>query len=100
MSEVEHEVIGADLPPEPPVRTIVMDANNDVYQRIKWTRYLDIYMCSPTFEWTGVGERKHADRPTWMELLNRGSVTVLWRAPAEPAAPAHDTESDDDGGNG
>jgi hypothetical protein len=83
---VTHEVVGADLPPEPPVRTAVIDAHGLLYQRTRWRFWGGIPV--NVVEWVGVGERRHAHRPTWPELLSRGPVTIVWR-PTDP-------EPDDD----
>lgn len=73
------EIIGADLPPEPPERTIIVNAKGEVFQRVKWCNYLDAVFYGSTVQWTGVGEKKRAKRPTWLDLLDQGPVTILWR---------------------
>lgn len=76
---VVHEVLGADLPVEPPVGTVVIDANGRFYQRCEWFHYIDALPFGSSVQWTGVGERRRCARPSWMELLDRGPVTIVWR---------------------
>lgn len=93
----EPEVVGADLPPEPPVGTIVVDAEGKVFQRKQWRGVYGAFLMERWTAWTGVGERKRAARPSWLDLLDLGPVTILWRPavevePAEPATTEGDQE--------
>jgi hypothetical protein len=75
-------VVDYAMPGEPPLRTVIVDAQGNLFQRVRWTTL----MGAGTFEhveWTGVGERpsrwwRKRSRPTWPEILQRGPVTILW----------------------
>jgi hypothetical protein len=85
LAGITHEVVGAKIPPEPPVRTVIVDANGLLYQRVEWHTF-DIIPWSRV-AWASVGERRGQHRPTWPELLQRGPVTILWTPPSPTPSP-------------
>jgi hypothetical protein len=82
---VVHEIVGADIPPQPPVGTAVIDAEGRLFQLTRWYSLFDGVSLGSRVEWSGVGERRRQHRPSWVELLNRGPVTVVWRPTSEEA---------------